>query len=387
MNNLVKIAKGASPATAVQFRMAPYGRSGIREFLRDVVAMANAAVDGARYIVTGVGFDEQDRKRVAGISREDVKDQSSYQSLVADFIEPPIRIRHQPVALDGKTIGVFEIGDCQDKPYMMRVDQSERLRRGDAYVRVEDAAIKMGRRQLQQLFERKFRDSVSADQIEIGFPGEIIHKDLRVPTMDIAALPSEIAGAKLRQFAEVRQMSSESGSNTMVARLTHARLFGADSPYEHRSPDELEHEMAELKRKHRACDERFLFEDHGTNIQLVVYNQGDEPIENASLSLVMPNHGAFFVASQLPQVFRNGKRVNRASSDHADYPVVNHKDNMIQVSSNLGDVPASAPVQVFTVPLRVCVGSALKGKRLGMRYFLFGRNLRSPAKGKLRLVF
>lgn len=387
MNSLVKIAKSASPGTAVQFRMTPYGRSGIREFLRDVVAMANAAVDGARYIVTGAGFDEQDRKRVAGISREEARDQSSYQTLVADFIEPPIRIRHQSVALDGKTVGVFEIGDCQDKPYMMRVDQSERLRRGDAYVRVEDAAIKMGRRQLQRLFERKFRDSVSADQIEIGFPGDIIHKDFRVPTTDITDLPSEIAGAKLRQFAEIRQMSSESGSNTMVARLTHARLFGADSPYEHRSPEELEHEMAELKRKHRASDEHFLFEDHATNVQLVVYNQGDEPIENASLSLVMPNHSVFFVASRLPQVLRKGKLAGRPSSEQVDYPVVNQKDNMIQVSSNLGDIPAGAPVKVFSVPLRICVGSALKGKRLGMRYFLFGRNLRSPAKGKLRLIF
>jgi len=387
MNDLTKIAKSASPETAVQFRMAPYGRSGIREFLRDVVAMANAAVDGARYIITGVGFDEQDRKCVTGISRDDVSEQSSYQSLVADFIEPPIRIRHQPIALDGKTVGVFEIGDCQDKPYMMRVDQSERLRRGDAYVRVKDAAIKMGRRQLQQLFERKFRDSVSADRIEIGFPGEIIHKDFRIPTTDIADLPSEIAGAKLRQFAEIRQMSSESGSNTMVTRLTHARLFGADSPYEHRSPEDLEHEMAELKRKHRASDDQFLFRDHVTKMQLVVYNQGDEAIENASLSLVMPNHGAFFVASQLPQVLRNGKLVDRGSSEQADYPVVNAKDNMIQVSSNLGDVPACAPVQVFSVPLRVCAGSALRGKRMGMRYFLFGRNLRSPVKGKLRLVF
>ena len=59
---------------------------------------------------------------------------------------------------------------------MMRIDYSEKLRRGDAYMRVNDAAIKMGRRQLSDLFERKFRDSVSAGDIEIGFPGEIIHK-------------------------------------------------------------------------------------------------------------------------------------------------------------------------------------------------------------------
>ena len=30
---------------------------------------------------------------------------------------------------------VCEIGDCQDRPYMMHVDHSETLRRGDAYLR------------------------------------------------------------------------------------------------------------------------------------------------------------------------------------------------------------------------------------------------------------
>lgn len=387
MNTLIKVAKSASPDTAVQFRREAYGKSGIREFLRDVIAMANAAVDGARYIVTGIGFDDRKRKHVHGVSRQDFLGKPSYQSLVADFIEPPIRIRYQPVTLGGKAVGVFEIGDCQDKPYMMRVDQSETLRRGDAYVRVNDATIKMGRRQLQQHFERKFQDSVSADRIEIGFPGEIIHKDFRIPTTDLSQLPSAIAGAKLRQLADIRQMSSNSGSTTMVARLTHARLFGSDNPYEHRSAEELENEMTELERKHRVSDEHYLFEENAKRIQLVVYNQGDEPIEDASLSLLMPNHNALYVASHLPKVLRNGKFADRGPAEQADYPVVNLKDDTIQVSSNLGEIPTSATVQVFTVPLRVCVGSALKGRRLGIRYSLFGRNLRSPAKGHLRLIF
>ncbi len=34
----------------MQFRKDKYGSSGIRSFLRDVLAMANAPVDGPRYI-------------------------------------------------------------------------------------------------------------------------------------------------------------------------------------------------------------------------------------------------------------------------------------------------------------------------------------------------
>ena len=161
--------------------------------------MANASVDGRRYIITGIEVDDKGQKNVHGVDRDDFSGNPAYQSLVTDYIEPPIRVTYQRVSFGGKHVGVYEIGNCQDRPYMMRMDQSEKLRRGDAYVRRQDTIVKMGRRQLQELFERKFHDSVSGDRIEIGFPGEIIHKEFRIPTVELAKLPSALAGAKLNQ--------------------------------------------------------------------------------------------------------------------------------------------------------------------------------------------
>jgi predicted HTH transcriptional regulator len=202
----------------VQLRPDEYGKAGIRHFLRDVIAMANASVDGRRYIITGVEIDEQGQKTVHGVSRDDFSGKPAYQSLVTNFIEPPIRVKYQRVSLDGKDVGVYEIDNCQDWPYMMRMDQSEKLRRGDAYVRRQDAVIKMGRAQLQALFERKFHNSVSDNRIEVGFPGEIIHKDFRIPTADLSNLPSALAGAKLHQLIDVQSHKRSAGSTT----VTHA---------------------------------------------------------------------------------------------------------------------------------------------------------------------
>ena len=148
MDRLQKIARSATPGTGVQFRRDPYGSSGIRSFLRDVLAMANAAVDGPRHIVVGVDFDSRGRKTVHDVDASDFSGKPSYQALANEFIEPPLRIRYKPVTLDGQRAGVYEIADCQDRPYMMRIDYSETLRRGDAYVRANKAAMKMGRRQL-----------------------------------------------------------------------------------------------------------------------------------------------------------------------------------------------------------------------------------------------
>ena len=81
MNSLVKIARSATSGTATQFRKSEYGDGGIRSFLRDVLAMANASVDGPRHIVVGVEFDSKGRKLVHNVEVDDFSGKPSYQSL------------------------------------------------------------------------------------------------------------------------------------------------------------------------------------------------------------------------------------------------------------------------------------------------------------------
>jgi hypothetical protein len=387
MDRLLKIVRSATPESGIQFRPQAYGDEGLRAFLRDVLALANASVEGNRYIVVGVNFDDRGRKRTHAIDTEDFSGKPSYQSLANEFIEPPIRIRYKPVSFDGTRIGVFEIGDCQDRPYMMRADFSEKLRRGDAYKRVKNAPVKMGRRQLMELFEQKFRDSVSAGDIEVGFPGEIIHKELTLPTCDLSSMPSAVASAKLEEMLTIRNISTRSGSTTMVARLTHARLYGTEDPYVDRSPEEIMKELHEIRSRYRNQDSHFLFDERAEAMQLVVYNQGDEPIVDASLSIALPNHNAFYVADRLPKRPVNDRYVDRTPDEIASYPAVTLKDDAVHVMAKIGDIPTGEPVEIFTAPLLMCVGNDLRGRRFGIRYSLHGQNLRAPAKGQLKLVF
>lgn len=386
MNRLARIVRSATPSTSVQFRKTAYGRDGVQDFLRDLLAIANAAIDGTRYIITGAEFDHKGRKRLFKIDADDFSGKPAYQALANDHIEPPLRIRYQPVIVDGERLGVYEIGDCQDRPYMMRIDYSETLRRGDAYARHNDSTVKLGRRQLQALFEKKFRDSISAANVEIGFPGSIMHKDHRVATRKLHKMPSLIASAKLHELLDAKAKVHASAANTFVARLTHARLFGTDSPYEDRSNEEIMDEMRQLERQYRDHDEQFLFTQNKTDLQLVILNQGEEPIRDASLNLVMPNHNAFHVATCLPKIFRDEKFVARTPAEQADYPAVTLRDDLIQISIKLDDIPPGEPIEAFAMPLRICVGEALKGRKLGIQYKLFAQNLRVPAVGKLRLL-
>lgn len=270
---------------------------------------------------------------------------------------------------------------------MMRIDYSETLRRGDAYTRSKDTVIKMGRQQLRTLFERKFHDSVSAKDIEVGFAGEIIHKTLTLSSCDLAQLPSAVAAGKLEQLIKIQLDSHDSGSTSVMARLVHARLYGSDDPYVSRSADTLMEDMKQIQHNHQNQDRHFLFETNREEIQLVVYNQGQEPIADASIVLALPKDDDFFIADRPPKTRRNGKFVDRSSDEIAAYPSVRFHKKSIHITNKIGDIRVGEPVEVFARPLRVCVGSGLIGRRFGMRYALHGQNLRSPAKGTLRLNF
>ncbi len=374
MDRLTNIVRSAAAGSGTILRKKPYGNRQLRDFLRDVLALANASVDGTRHILVGVGTGSRGALQFHDVDSADFDGSPAYPALAADHIEPPLHLRYEPVTVDGKRVGVFEIGDCQDRPYLMRIDFSETLRRGDGYVRVNDTTVKMGLKQLRFLFEKKFRDSVSSQDIEVGFPGEIIHKGLRVPTTDLTRLPSAIAGNKLKQLIEIREKSSNSGSTSRMARLMHARLYGSDDPYTKRTPGELMQELKKIPGRYRDEDRMHLFQREAQELQIVASNQGEESIRDAALSIVMPNHDAFFVAEYLPGV-RSG------------YPSVSIRDRSIHVTSEVGDIASGAPIPLFELPLRLCAGLELRGYRFSVRYSLFGQNLRAPAKGKLRLEF
>ncbi len=387
MKDLANIARSATPDDSVQFQKQPYGPKGVESFLRDVLAMANASVDGPRYIVIGTEIDSRGHKRVHAVSKKDFSGKPAYEALVNDYIEPPLRLRYKPVSVDGKQVGVFEIGDCQDRPYMMRIDFSETLRRGDAYMRLSDTAIRMGRRQLQSLFERKFQISVPAQNIEVGFAGEIIHKTLTLPSCDLSQLPSVLAASKLEQLVNIQMDTKDSGSSTVMARMVHARLYGSDDPYVSRTPDELLQEMEQIQHKYRNHDRHFLFEKNGQEIQIVVCNRGEESIVDASIALVLPKDNDLYIADRLPKVLHNEEFVDRPAAELTSYPSISLHKKSIHITKKIGDIPVDRPTGAFTSPLRICVGPGLIGRRFGIRYALHGQNLRSPATGTLRVNF
>jgi hypothetical protein len=341
MDQLARIAGSGTPDTGILFRRNAYGERGVHNFLKDVLALANADVEGSRYIVVGIDFDEKGQKQAHAVDSADFAGKPSYQSLANEYIEPAIRLHYKPVSMNGARVGVFEIGDCQDRPYMMRIDYSEALRRGDA----------------------------------------------SLPTCDLTEMPSALASRKLEEMLRLTREAGTTGTPTIVSRLTHARLYGAQEPFVDRTPEQILAELEEVRSRYRDQDNRFLFNERPQRVQLIALNQGNEAIVGASLSLVLPNHKAFYIADAPPKRFLQDRFIDSTPEDIARYPTVTLQDDCVKIMANIGDIPPGEPSEVFQSPLLVCVGPELKGRRFGIRYRLDGQNLRRPATGRLKLEF
>lgn len=385
MKTLENIIKEGQESALVLFRRGAYTKQSQEDLLRDVMSLANAKVEGQRVIILGAEAGEFGAT-VFNIPREVIDGTHRYHGVIRDFIEPPLNMRAQSLTVDGKQLVAVILEDCEDKPYMMRADHSSRLRRGDAWIRVKTENQRMGRRQLEAVFANRFAEALFTGKVEIGFDGNMISQDMTIKTADADQLPSKDAKEKLTTLIEAKEAKgSVADENTFITRLTHARLFGADQPYQSHSVAELRSELDNLVERYRDRDDYFRFEQHGERVNLALINQSDQEIKGASIALMVPRASKFLLAKRIPRDPASELQARKVYDDESSYPTVSELEKAYQVTESLGNILPGQSLPAFKEPLRLFVDKGLAGQKVTLFYKLYGRNLRQPISGKLML--
>lgn len=369
------------------FRRSAYTRHSQEELLVDVMSLANARIEGPRYIILGA---ETGRGEKAGdyaptlfnLPREIVDSTHRYHAVIRDYIEPPLNLTAESFAVNGKQLVALILEGCEDRPYMVRADHSASLRRGDAWIRVNNENQRMGRRQLESIFARRFAGPLFSGKLTIGFDNDMLTQEQTIRTQDPAGLPSRDARKKLQTLIEAKEQAAASpDENTFITRLTHARLFGSDQPYKAHSVNELRDELNQLEDRYKDRDHWFLFGMNGQELNLAIINESEQPIEGAAVALMLPRNERFLLALDTPRnpATEQGGRRSRT------YPTVGELTNAYQVTESIGTLGPRASITAFQEPLRLWVDKRLAGKTVTMHYKIFGRNLRKPITGSLTL--
>ncbi len=375
LNDLIKFE---NENTSLDFKAKQYLKPSFEDLIKDILSMANANVLGDRHIIVGVKHYPSGRRKYFSIDESEFMDSATYHQLIRENVEPEIHFDYVPHQFDGHRLGIFRIYDCDNQPYMMRKTFGG-LKKGDAYIRKGTHQPPLIREDLDRIWERQKNEFTAP--IRIGFDSSGTPKEITVAATAKLTLPSDRAAEKIRAILAKR---AKSPTEEML-RLTvlPARLFGASVPYENRSSEELRENLEHVKEAYRSDDLHELYEVNAARVNLVIVNEGETYVEDASITIKIQKVDGLRVANRihaLPQragLFEVGS-IPISSVFAMNYPKVSNHMQYIEVRHSIGNLRHGIPTRAFEEPLRIVLEDTLIGQKVYLHCSLFGKQLRAP---------
>lgn len=385
IDDLDELIRYENESTRLDFKAVQYTRKSSEALLKDLMAMANANVSGDRYIVIGVKHRSGGAREFLGISEDEFTDSAVYHQIARENIEPEIHFTYEPYRFDDVLLGVFRVYDCTDPPYMMRKQFGPGLRSGDAYIRKGTHQARVTRPDLDRILRKRIEAGFTGE-LRIGFEAEEILEEISLPAVGAIELPSQRAAETIRAILEEREKASRDPS---LAKFGHL-VIGAGSlspvlgptPYARRSNEELRKNLEHVKDTYRDADLFTVLEQNAVKINLMLLNEGDSYVEDASVHVTIPKTEGLVVADKIytePESYDPlSGYVPVPAFDKMYYPQVKDCGEYIEVVAGIGDLRHGIPTAAFEKPLRLFLGPPLIGTTVRLECTVHGKQLREP---------
>jgi hypothetical protein len=141
----------------LDFKAKQYDTSNTKDkvsFLKDLISLANASIEGERHIIVGVKAYPDGKKNFEPIV--DFVDDANYQDLVRQNITPEIKFLYESYVVEGNRIGIFTIGSCYEAPYMMK-KKYENLNEGDSFIRRGSQQFRLTHSDFEKIYASRYK--------------------------------------------------------------------------------------------------------------------------------------------------------------------------------------------------------------------------------------
>ena len=382
MSSLEKTIRTAPAGDSVILRERPYAQVEKQAFLRDVIGLANALVDGPRYLILGVRDQGVHQREFVGMTEAEIAEaRKIYQALILKYVEPDLAIDFNVLNLDGNAVAILSLNRCDAPPYLLKENLSNSMREGSGWIFREQSPKRLRRVDMQKLFEKTLFGPAHQPKIQVGFVGKRVVEELVVDVLDLAEMPSKVAGNKFRKLMEAKQAARDVGARTLthIQRLVHVREFGAAQPYESASDTSLKRRVNSAEEEHFWADDYYEFETRTHKVNLALKNIGEAALRDGQLTLEFPRIEGFGISDYL----RTSQ--NEEDKKPVEYPKVVAGEKTIRVQVAVRDIPGGAAVPAFAEPLRMWAREPAAGQTLPVDFRLIGSGLTEPVTGTLRI--
>lgn len=371
----------------------PFAELDQEELVMEVIGLANADVEGPRNILFGINAGAMEGGGIVGISEDAVADLKKAHRLVSSMIEPVLHLAFIFDRINGKLVGALEIDGCDDGPYIVGQNHSEKLSRGQCWVRQERKLVSINPAELARPGQQEAASKTAKPgkrakppPILVGFNDQPDCQFVELAVPDSSNPPFAGEKRKSRQPRDLAERIKEKIETitTQILRIGGARKQDQNAE----SSEGSDTQTGDTKFTDElldAADNHYFFEEKAIKLNLCLCNKGTDSVDKVSIKLGFPCHPDFNVADKLyisPFDKRSQYEVKKLG-----YPEVLRLDDAIVVRNTLDVLPAGEPEPAFKCALRLAVGPKMRGKKIAIVYSLRGPDKQNFGEGRLKIKF
>ncbi len=369
--------------SALAFRERAYAPADVAQFLKDALGLANANVDGPRFLFVGVADVPGGKRTFPGITADAMSSmRKTLPAVLARSVEPPFKIELRALKAKGASVAQLCLSECENAPYLLRKSVAG-LPAGVGWLRRGTELSRLTRADLERLFTQRLGAAPATADVRIAFAGDPPRDDLELPVLDLTELPSAVASGRLRQMLEARKQAKDAfgRTETRFSRLLHVQIFGVDKAYEGHNDEALLGMIDKSKNEHAAADRHYELAVRTHKLELVACNRSPTALDHVMLRLEVPNLPGIGVADKLYTA------TGLDADSTGAYPLVTVGRRVTEIEASIGSLAPGAAVAAFREPPRLWVRAPAAGKSIALDYTVHARGLREPVRDSLILRF
>lgn len=378
--------------SGLDFKSVQYDKEKHAAFLKDIIALANAEVEGVRVIIIGIKHKPNGNREVVPIREGEFVDQATYQQLVRENVEPELMITYDPYEYKEKLIGIIRIFDCSKRPYMLKKDFSP-LKKGDCFIRKGSHQVRALRADFDMFYESRKNGTQFYGNVSIGFSGSNYSDEIKVSAIGRPELPSTRAEKRIKKIlAEKKKQRELFGNSSIFATGILDSLTAspfASVPYEKRTIETLEENLESVKETYQEDDLYEVFEVHAYKLNFDILNRANEYVRDATCVIEIEKNDCFLVADHIFEKPQNNHflaNITPKSLFISQYPTVEKCPTSLNISQHIGDIKHQMPCKAFGEDIRLTIFKVPNNGHIQLRLKLFAKNLPSPLMKDLRII-
>ncbi len=404
--NIDDIIENDGESTNLDFKKEEYKKSSYSSLIKDVLSMANALNPDVKRIILGVKHKPDGSKEFIGLNN--ITDQATLENIIQDNIEPNVNFKYYPYNFKDKTLGIIEIADNDNKPYMMKKDYQP-LVKGDIWIRKGSRQSRATREDLDKMIDFK-RKVAFNNKIIIGF-GKELKNSINLPKCNIKKenFPSEIRKKEMENLIEKLDNRYNANNEKESSELTPLEKIASigigfygefndtnksirtgynsltNLPV-YQNKVEILNEIGNLKSIYYEDDCYYLFEENSIKFNCKIYNDGTEFLEDVKIELFFDS--TVFVISQeiYDEPHSNNLLYQNVKVTNYNYPNVYADGNCIVAEFCHDKIRHKTLTDIFDEDLRILIKANTDIKDTEVKYKIGARNLSNPIEGTLKIV-